>query len=277
MARPLCVPRLDRLGFAADAVCIDGLKALGFQRDYHYFTKPERGYAEVSRLTKPETGTQIEISLCPRFGYLKQALLHLIANDATGLSHSETNQVLECGDFLHMNLVELALDFASGSGIDLAFVRRHLIAGKSQIHRLCSHPPMTYYGSKRSPKHLRCYQKERLNAFRVEFELRREWLRKRKIFHPDDLPRLPVLLDHSHFRFVRINWGAVRRRLDGMPRWSDLVFEMAEKMGSELHSVLAWLRAWGVTNVQEFLLPLNETQIATRAIRLWAKHWSESK
>lgn len=160
-----CTARLDRLRVAADYFPKVGFKDhTDFRCVYDYSTAKKKGrkkpsYGRVCRYFDDATGMQIEGQYEPLQPWLPKAMLTMVANDRTGLSRAEVDSVLYWLEGARLLLVEMALDFDSGSVVDSGFVQRHLLAGKARHWRTARAPGFDYFGNRRAPKFYRCYEK----------------------------------------------------------------------------------------------------------------------
>jgi hypothetical protein len=161
-----CTARLDRLRVAADYFPKVGFNEYSdFRCLYDYSTAMKKGgkkpcYGRVCRYVDDATGMQIEGQYEPLQPWLPKSMITLVANDRTGLSRAEVDSVLFWVEGARLLLVELALDFDEGSVVDSSFVQRHLLAGKARHWRTDRAPGFDYFGTRRSPKFLRCYEKK---------------------------------------------------------------------------------------------------------------------
>jgi hypothetical protein len=64
--------------------------------------------------------------------WLKPWKITLVADDKTGLSYEQIDNVLGHCRFYRFLVIEVAIDFSPSTGVDNKFVRRHAIFGKSR-------------------------------------------------------------------------------------------------------------------------------------------------
>lgn len=64
-------------------------------------------------------------------GWLKPWKITMVADDASGLSYKEVQQVLKYCRYYRFLTIEIAVDFCISVGINKQFVRQHAVFGKS--------------------------------------------------------------------------------------------------------------------------------------------------
>ena len=65
-------------------------------------------------------------------GWLMPWKITLVADDESGLSYEEVEQVLKYCRHFRFLIVEIAVDFSPSVGVDRRFIRQHAIFGKSR-------------------------------------------------------------------------------------------------------------------------------------------------
>jgi len=270
-----CVARLDRLRFACPR---SGFKSVGkppgvpgFKTIADTFVNAPKGktvaYKRVRRMENPTTGTKIHVQHWRAHGYLKPMRVTVIGPDLTGILWAELKSIGDAFKDFVVRMVELAFDFSSESGVDADFVRRHARFGKSKSVPMMF-PGYLRYGTRQSPKMIRCYWKKQVGAFRVEIE-----------FH-STFPVLPqtdcllYLLDvsPSGFSFVRVDWLALDAHLTKKGIRGMKISAEARTRYTSLQRLLRYLRRSGVNNPHRFLRTMKKDQL----IREAAKTWSQS-
>jgi hypothetical protein len=131
-----------------------------------------------------------------------------------------------------------------------------------------------YYGSRKTDKLVRCYQKNTLGVFRVELELHSGLLRE--ISTLDDFLYLPDVVYPNHFQFVAFDWSRLEqylsRRLGDEGR---RVIAGARSRSPSLQRVRRYLNRKGVANVHRFFTPLAINEKARRALDQWARQFKK--
>ena len=131
-----------------------------------------------------------------------------------------------------------------------------------------------YYGSRKTDKLVRCYQKNTLARFRVELELHSGLLRD--ISTLDDFLYLPDVVYPNHFRFVAFDWSRLEQYLSKkLGDEGRRIIAGAKRRSASLQRVRRYLNRKGVVNVHRFLTPLAINQKAHRALDRWARHFKK--
>jgi hypothetical protein len=232
-----------------------------------------RMYCRVRTFESPETGTWAYLQY--RGSKLARApmKLTLIPSDRTGLRPAELRRVANAFRSMRVSSLELAVDFAMSSGVDRTFVLKHGVFGRSELRggRLFS---SLRYGSRKSSKLVRAYEKEQTHSYRLELELRSGWLRRYEIAQVRDLQKLPALLVPTHMCFVRMDWEQLEDYLK-------LRFSHAAKIIAKccrepsFPSLASYLRdELGVVNLHRFWRPLPINRSIKEALVDWGRQWA---
>jgi hypothetical protein len=129
-----------------------------------------------------------------------------------------------------------------------------------------------YYGSRKTDKFVRCYQKRTLGVFRVELELHSGLLRD--ILTLDDFLHLPDVVYPKHVQFVALDWNRLERHLSRKSGDEDgRIIAGARRRGTSLRRVRRYLKNNGVLNLHRFLVPLAVNEQVSRALDRWAQHF----
>lgn len=131
-----------------------------------------------------------------------------------------------------------------------------------------------YYGSRKTDKLVRCYQKTTLGVFRVELELHSGLLHD--ISKLDDFLYLPDVVYPKHFQFVAFNWSRLEQYLS--KTFGDegrRIIAGAKRRSPSLQRVRRYLDRQGVVNVHRFFTPLAINEKARHALEQWARHFKK--
>lgn len=129
-----------------------------------------------------------------------------------------------------------------------------------------------YFGSRKSDKFVRCYQKEGLQVFRVELELHSRLLRRHSVSTLDDLRSLPGVVYPKHLQFVEFDWERLERYLTKrFGAQASRILAGARKGEASLQKVRRYLTRQGVVNVHRFLVPLAINKEIVHALNRWAR------
>jgi len=131
-----------------------------------------------------------------------------------------------------------------------------------------------YYGSRKTGKLIRCYEKTNLGKFRVEMELHSGLLRDIKTL--DDFMYLPDVVYPNHFRFVKFDWSRLDEYLNNkFGNKGRRLFAGARYRSPSLQRVRRYLNRNGVVNVHRFFVPLAINKKAQRALDRWASQFKK--
>jgi hypothetical protein len=278
---PLCTVRHDRLEFSSTF----GLKPPTLSGFVPAKIKPyvllrrinsSPAYTQLTRLYNPSSGTSASIRFRPTGTLLAPLKTTLIANDATGLTAPELREIVEAFDGKHrITSAEFAFDFHPNAGIDVSFVRRFGLFGKSRPKKDPQFPNQQRYGSRKSRRFVRCYWKKELGIFRVEVQISSRWYREsnkcdRTMWGLAALPIFP-----NDLFFARFDWEALDTFLTRFgPRYR-IVFDEAKKRSGSIHKLLHYLRVEaGIGTADRFLRPLKINIEIARAWRSWARDFT---
>jgi hypothetical protein len=177
-------------------------------------------------------------------------------------------------------LVELALDFPPKSGINQTFVKQHAVFGKS--HRRIDRGGIGQlrFGSRKSGKLIRCYQKDEVNAYRIELELhsrllnkgRRERARQHAYELGFDIHEVAFDIIPRHLSFVRVDWSSLKKYVERrFGKLSNRIIKTAKLSAHRsLSDLKHFLRETGVNNVHRSLLPMKINKSINKALTSWA-------
>jgi hypothetical protein len=131
-----------------------------------------------------------------------------------------------------------------------------------------------YYGSRKTDKLVRCYQKNTLGVFRVELELHSGLLRD--IATLDDFVYLPDVVYPNHLQFVDFDWSRLEKYLsESLGDEGRRIIAGAKSRSRSLRRVRRYLSRKGVTNVHRFFSALEINKKARRALDQWARQFTK--
>ncbi len=204
-------------------------------------------------------------------GWLKPWKITIVADDKTGLSYEQIDNVLGHCRFYRFLIIEVAIDFSPSMGVDRQFVRRHAVFGKSRRSRRKENS-ILYWGGRKSEKLVRCYDKKELATYRVEPELHSPLLRDEHISTLEDFDGLPEVIFPHHFRFVDVDWDRLKRNLT-RKRNSQALISGAQQRRTSLSRLRRYLRRNGITNFHRFLVPHAINTKIDRAFARWIRQF----
>jgi hypothetical protein len=273
-----CIVRLDRLVFVCPRIepkqCVQRSKAPihpaipGFRVTADKFVRTKARittYRRVRSLVNPRTGTQLFVQYQRAHGFLKPVRVTVVGSDPTGIPWPDLKKIGDAYGDLLIRTLELAFDFAPGSGVDKDYVLKHALFGKSQPVNTGRYPDSLRYGARQADKLVRCYWKSEVDAFRVELEFHSGW------------PGLPETDCHLHetglvandFRFVYVRWRALDAHLaSGGARGKGIAAEARVHYGS-IHQLLRYLRSVGIHNAHRFVRTSKKDSEIRQAFEVW--------
>jgi hypothetical protein len=271
--------RLDRLQFKClEAPDLRRLLVPGFTVVCDHSVRPQtrkQTFARVRQYRNAISGTQLFLQYKKQQPWLPPAKVTLIGSDYTGLQGAELRKILHEFPNYQLLLVELAFDFPAPSVVDLAFVRRYGVFGKSRPEVNPRFPELLRYGTRLSKKLIRVYWKRELNSHRVEVEMHSSLLREHQVesiyqlteFLPGQLP--------SHLRFVRMDWVRLSVHLYRCDLPVAKILRKAKERSRSIHGLMSYLRNHiGISNPHRLLkdMPLNAD--VARALNRWTANLS---
>jgi len=280
-----CTVRLDRFrvpSWAKRGMPVPKIRGFKTARDIRLRRQGKPlVYARVREMRSNHSATKVFWQHDRQRGWAKRWRITLVADDLRGIAAWEAWSVFKHLRFPRLTLVELAIDFHPSSGVDAEFVRQHALFGKSRFRPDRGGPGQLRFGSRSSGKLVRCYQKNAVNAFRVEVELHSSLLpRPLRDNHLEIIDsRWPEIADAAfsivprHFRFVQFRFKALGRHLRRRfgERGDELLEQTRVHSSQSLHEALAYLRRKGIHNPHRFLQPMKQLNTAVeQAIDEWA-------
>ena len=234
-----------------------------------------RTYARVRSLKTVNTGTSVDVQYECRPPWLEPVKLTVVPTRTQEMQRAELEMI--CGRFKYPRLltVELALDFAEGSGVGRSFVLRHGLFGRSKPVGGRRFNDLRY-GTRHSCSMVRAYTRPETRSYRVEIELHSCWLHRFEITQPMDLSKLPDLVCFRRIKLVAIDWDALGDylRRKGHPASA---LNSARSQAYSIHQVLTRLRGEiGLVNLHRFLKPLRINTVIKGALEDWAEFWRNS-
>jgi hypothetical protein len=230
-------------------------------------------YERVRELRSTSTGSRLFLQYNPLRGWLPDFRVTLVGDDELGITLGEIQKVIAVHFRNHrISVAEIALDFPAASDINEDFVLRFGKFGKTRRRKDRGGPGTLRYGSRSSPKFVRCYRKQALGSYRVELELHAGFLRKYSIANVGQLYRIAFKLATSHIRFVKIDWAKVEvplRRRFGLD-CAEILAEARRRSKVSLSNATRYLGR-RVPNMHRYL----RTLLINRDVRASLKRWAE--
>jgi len=136
-----------------------------------------------------------------------------------------------------------------------------------------------YYGSRKSGKLIRFYEKKELNVFRIEGEFHSSLLRRHRIDDEQDLVDVTRAFYPAHLRFVEMDWQKLARYLKKKKgnEAEERILRRAQQRAASIRRVTRYLRRKGVTNVHRFYRSLAINKDIERALEDWATQFEDER
>jgi hypothetical protein len=244
--------------------------------------KERRLWEKAYRFALPIDGTgsirEIVIEHKRAASWFPRFRITVCPHDETGLQFEDLRLLLELLPNFELRLLEIALDFPVHCGIDLEFIRRFGLFGKTRLEGWSRyHAKWGHWGS----KIVRAYMKWRIFQFRVELELHVALLRRLGISDFFDFAKLAEALVPHHVSFGQLSDAkvAIAARLRGMSKIeAEMVRRRTMRIAeSSLWEALCYLRGARLKNVRRLLIENREMNRAIReALDKTLKRWPTS-
>jgi len=229
-------------------------------------------YSRLLETEDTDTGVTTLVYDKRRVPWVPETKVTIRAGDSRGLQSSDLLGAFELLNDGYVSLLELAFDFPEQAGLNIGFAMAHVLFGKSRWTARKANT--VWFGTRRSTKFIRAYQKIKLGIFRIELEFHASWLRHHGIRDCFDFFKIPDLVLRRHIFFVRLDWRAVVNKIRQSVPNSRLALRNLEWERHVLHATLRYLRReLRLTNTHRFLLPNELNDVAARALKLWAAEW----
>ncbi len=235
-----------------------------------------RTYYRVRVLKNAVTQTVLYMQYRPAVPWLPPAKISVVTQARRGLRPRELEIIARAFKKVRLLLIEFAVDFPPGSGIDQFFVQRHAMFRRSeQRHGAFAN---LRFGARKSEKLVRAYLRDDW-WYRVELELHAAWLRRYRVVSLPDLSRLPALLLPRHFCFFAVDWNRLAAHvLRRNPPSADHILAQCRKRATSLERLLTYLRdEVRLQNVRRLLRPLRVNDAIKKAAIAWACQWAQSR
>jgi hypothetical protein len=281
-----CDCKLDRIVAAASVVPTAAIQNIpGFRLRRRYPVKPQRRgdfvpYGWAARIAGTGSIREVVIYSDRQAKWLAPAKIIVIARDALGLQFADACSVFELLSNPQLIDVEIALDFPINSLVDVAFVERHAIFGKSQPRNVGKNPLYSNYGTRVGSKFVRSYAKFEIQRHRVEPNFHRRDLKR---FGIKDIFNLHTLADilPRHIFLAQLSRTKLEQNLhrqDFSIQKQQAILREAEKLERNLCRTLKYLRRTArLKNTRRLLSPLDDlNRVVLAAINKWAAEWAAS-
>jgi hypothetical protein len=279
-----CRASADRLIFGCRDIYMALLLGLkGFRRTKSAWLKRKHPtdflpYGRITVLKSSHNGSQILVYSERNSSKLEPYRVVFIPDDALGLEAKVVRSVRECIESSpRIALLEIALDFPCGSGVDSAFVRGRALFGRSSPYSVGKRPGWDAWGSRKGAKFVRSYHKKEVGAHRVELQLQPPFLRQHGIYAISDFSRLVKILPRHHVWFARLSDQKLTRVMvkNGISqkRMQEIRNGVSARAGHLCEAARYVRQTAGLKNVRRLLVPLRVNQSVREALKAWAAQW----
>ena len=254
----MCEVRLDRLVIGADDSGNGMPDIPGFKVVRDTRVRPQgriATYGRVRRLRSETDCTEIYVQYEKRAPWLRDFRVNAVADDQAGLTPAHINQISSVWFNHRVITVELAFDFDGESGVDRDFILCHGRFGKSHCRFAQDEYGHVRYGTRGSPKLVRCYWKKQIGRYRVELEIHSSMLKKYGITKVTDLPSLSAKLAPAHISLKVMRWKKLK---------SYLVRKYGQRYGEKL-----WNKARGYADTSM----IRTTQFLAKVVHNPHRFW----
>lgn len=262
-----CVCKIDRVILTTNRLT---WKAILGVPGYNPKT-PQRLWRKDYRFARRIRGTgsirEVVIESEPTASWLPPFRITVIPRDESGLRYEDFRSLLEVLPGVELKLLEVAWDFPSGCVVDLDYVRRFGLFGRTWLQP-GSNPFHDKWGGVGS-KIVRAYVKWGTSQFRIELELHVQLLRKLGISDVFDFQKLVAGLVPDHIDFSQLDEAQLAHALGRgnlrLDKRHSLLTRARQKAQESLWGALRYLRqAAQLQNARRLLVPVPEMNRAIR-------------
>lgn len=235
-----------------------------------------QGYARAHWFKRYGSEMKFCVELEPREHYLAPYSVSLFADDNTRLLPEEVFAIRELMPGAKLTLAEVAIDFVLVGEVNRAFVRGHGVFGKSQRDISNKNPTVDRWGTKKSGKCIKSYEKFGNAAYRVEARMRRRFMKPAGIDDVYDFHKFGDLLPGHHILFAQIDENKLIRALRRTRTATETVQIMKQVLALKggLTNQLEYLRQnAGLKNTRRLLNPHRINGSIRGAFNAWGAQW----
>jgi hypothetical protein len=276
-----CVCKLDRVVFTTTtwpAITFNGIPGFRTQQRRSLW-----GSNQLYQFAQPFAGTgsvhQVVVQFGPKSAWVAPYRITVLPKDHSGLQPEDLKLIVGLFQDFKFVLLEIALDAPMNSIMDVDYVRRFGVSGKSWLPP-GDNPLYDKWGTSRGLKVIRSYPKWEIAAHRLELELHSAFLRLHGINGISDFQRFAKILPRKHIFFAELDEAKLHKQLQVLGRKKQSIkniLAQVEERRTSLWTTLTYLRKRvHLTNVQRLLVPHEETNRVVRgAIEKWAAEWAK--
>jgi len=231
-------------------------------------------YARVDRIGGARSVSEIIVDSEPQAGWLAPYRVTIIPRDSIGLQCDDLSSILELLGDVTIARLEIAFDFPLDSKVDVEFVERFALFGRSRSRHPRDETMYASYGSRVGAKYVRAYAREFL---RIELELHSLDLRRLGITDMFQFHKLADLLPGRYIMFAKIDHAKLAKLLrrtglnaNERERIQNTVLQKEKNLSCALKYLRREVK---LKSTRRLLIPLGINCVVQNALRDWAKHW----
>lgn len=239
-------------------------------------------YSEVRRFYCDGGIREIAIEHKRTVGYVPAFQIALEPRFQGGWTFADLKSVLGLLRTYKLNKVEVAFDFPIGSIIDLQFLQKYGLFGKTPPRYLAVNPVHDSWGGRKAMKFVRLYARLENDTVRAELEVHSRMLRQHGINTPEDFPQLIELLVRKHILFTRLNKEKLvkhlRRKEFTEGRIKSILQQVRDKDECLWDAKRYLSKRVKLKNIHRHLAHLSEVnQIVREAAERWVVEWRKAQ
>jgi hypothetical protein len=236
-----------------------------------------QSYRFATRIKGIPNIREIAIQSHPTNGYAAGFRIVIVPDGSGGLQWADFQTIANVLPNFKFVVVECAWDFPLMSKVDVQYVQKTAIFGKSRPRIVGINPRHDTWGSRKGVKLVRSYVNFQTGIHRVELEVHARLLRTCRVNGPTDFPRLVEILLEKHILFARLDRGKLVAWLqrDGYTdrQVHDILGQVKDK-SDNLWETLSYLRRRvHLKNVQRLLVPVDTQRAVRKAADEWIANW----
>jgi hypothetical protein len=235
-------------------------------------------YAFVRRISGIANLSDGSVEYAKTNGWAAPLRITLVPRIPGGFKRRDLETIFNALPNFTLVAMEVAWDFPIESEVDVQYVERSGIFGKSRPRNVGINPMYSSWGSRKGQKLVRSYARPETQAHRVELELHARFLRAYGINSSDDFPRLVNILIEKHIAFFRLDRKKLNRQLQRngfSAQKQQLILEQVGDRKADLYDALRYLRRHvHLTNVQRLCRPDKLDSLVVEAAQRWIAIWN---
>lgn len=274
-----CICKFDRLVLVTDELDVAALARIPGFRNQNRQRLWNQAYRWAQRIHGTGSIEEVVVEFERTAPWFSQYRITIVPRDTDGLREHDLRLVLENLENFKITILEVAWDFPAECVVDLDYVRRFALFGKTWLRPSGNGTSFHEKWGTSASKVVRAYVKWETFHFRIEVELHTDLLRKEGIRDIFDFRKLPDILVPKHIEFSKLDEAKLIRELQHSGRSSaeeqSILIRAKRKAASRLWMALRFLRKEGrLKNVRRLLMKNDETnRVFREAIETLVAGW----